>query len=104
MNTNLRPIERRVLAMRDEGQDVEEIADRIKRSPDHVERIIEWSSIPRSGPARHRSPRPIENRVLALREEGESHERIARRFRRTPDFIRRVEGLAHYTLALRLLP
>ena len=104
MNTNLRPIERRVLAMRDEGQDVEEIAGRIRRSPGHVERIIEWSTIPRSGPARHRSPRPIETRVLALQQSGESYERIATRFRRSPDFIRRVEGLAHYTLALRLLP
>jgi hypothetical protein len=100
---HLRPIERRILAMQDDGLDAAEIAARIRRSPDHVERIVAWTEIPRSGPPLRRSPRPIERRVLALRADGESHERIGERFRRSGGFIRRVEGLAHYVLALNLL-
>jgi DNA-binding CsgD family transcriptional regulator len=100
---HLRPIERRILAMRADGLGVAEIAGRLKRSPEHVERMIAWTEIPRSGPPPRRSPRPLERRVLALRSDGESHERIAERFLRSPGFIRRVEGLAHYTKALHLL-
>lgn len=103
MTEHLRPIERRILALRDQGQGVPEIARRIRRSPDHVERIIGWTRIPRSRPSPQRSPRPFESRVLALRSRGESHEQIAFRFNKSPGFIRRVDGLAHYTMALDLL-
>lgn len=100
---HLRPIERRVLAMRDQGLDHAEIGARIRRSPEHVERILRWSEIPRSGPPQRRSPRAIESRVLALRAAGETHEQIGQRFRRSPAFIRQVEGLAHYQLGVSLL-
>ena len=83
MNQHLRPIERRVLAMRDRGIEVTEIAHRIKRSPQHVERIIGWTQIPRSGPPYKPRPRPIEQRVLALRARGETYEEIGKRFHRT---------------------
>jgi len=88
--------------MRRDGITVEEIARRLKRSPQHIERIIVWTEIPRSDLPK-RQDRPFEQRVLKLRADGESHERIAERFRRSPGFIRRVEGLAHYSKAIRLL-
>ncbi len=100
---HLRPLERRVLAMRDEGVHIDEIAIRIDRSPAHVERVIEWTKIPRTGRQERRSPTAIERRVLALRAHGESHDEIGERFRRGPNYIRQVEGLAHYTQALELL-
>ena len=100
---HLRPIERRVLAMQDDGLGVEEIAGRLKRSPGHVERIISWTGIPRSGLPPRRSPRAMQRRVIAMRAEGESHERIAERFQRSPGFIRRVEGHAYYARARQLL-
>ena len=103
MREHLRPLERRVLAMRDEGIDIDEIGRRIRRTSRQVERIIGWTEIPRTGPPAKRSPRAIEQRILALRAQGESHEQIGARFRKSAGFIRRVEGLAHYTLGLRLL-
>jgi DNA-binding CsgD family transcriptional regulator len=99
----LRPIERRILRMRRDGVDIEEIAVRFRRSPQHVERIISWTEIPRSQSTSSRSFRPIERRVLALVADGESHARIAERFRKSPGFIRRVEGIAHYKMAKQLL-
>ena len=100
---HLRPVERRVLALRDEGQSLEEIAGRLRRSADHIGRVIEWTQIPRKGPAPRRSPSARQQRILALRSRGESYEEIANRFGRSSDFIRRSEGLAHYRMALRLL-
>lgn len=100
---HLRPIERRVLSMRDEGVGIDEIGRRIRKSPERVERIIAWTSIPRSNPPVRRSPSALERRVLALRSAGESHEEIGQRFRRGTRYIRQVEGLAHYRLGLELL-
>ena len=102
MTTHLRPLERRILAMRAAGLDPETIGRRLRRSGAQVERIIAWTEIPRSGPPR-RGTRAFDRRVLRLRAAGESHAEIADRFRRSPDFIRRVEGLAHFRLARDLL-
>ena len=103
MTQMLRPVERRVLMMRDEGVTLEEIARRIRRSPALVARIIQWTEIPRSGLPVKRKPRAIEQRVLALRAGGESYEQIGQRFNRSPRFIRQVEGLAHFQRGLELL-
>jgi hypothetical protein len=103
MFDHLRPVERRVLAMRAEGRSLEDIGVAFRRSPDHIGRIIEWSAIPRSGPAMNRKPRALENRVLSFRGSGVSHEEIGDRFNKTPAFIKRVEGLAHFRRALELL-
>ncbi len=65
--------------------------------------MISWTELPRSGPAPRRSARALEQRVLALRAEGESYEQIGGRFNRGARFIRQVEGLAHYRRALELL-
>lgn len=103
VSEHLRPIERRVLAMSAAGLDHREIAEKLNRSPRHVERVIGWSQIPRSRPPARRTPRAVERRVLDLRSEGESHDEIATRFKRSPRSIRQIEGLAHFRLALDLL-
>ncbi|HSM02324.1 MAG TPA: hypothetical protein VK960_07810 [Acidimicrobiia bacterium] len=103
MNDHLRPVERRVLAMRASGVSVDQIASAFKRSPGHIGRIIEWTSIPRSGPPPNRKPRALEDRILSLRGKGESHTAIAGRFKKTPGFIKQVEGLAHFRRAHELL-
>lgn len=99
----LRPIERRVLDMHSDGVVVDEIAARINKSPEFVERLIVWTEIPRNGDAADRDLRPVERRVLDLRADGESHAEIAIKFKKTERYIRQVEGLAHFKEGQRLL-
>ncbi|HJQ96509.1 MAG TPA: hypothetical protein VJ935_12485 [Acidimicrobiia bacterium] len=101
MTSNLRPVERRMLALRAEGIEVEEIARRFRRSPEHVERVLTWTQIPRvQEPDRPEGLRPIERRVLAMRGQGLSYDEIGRRFNRGPDHIRRVERYAGFRTEL----
>ena len=100
---HLRPIERRVLEMQQEGLVVDEIAARINRSPEFVERMIGWTEIPRNGSSTDRHLTPRQRRVLDLRAEGHSHSEIAEKFRRREAYIRQVEGLAHFKEGQRLL-
>lgn len=95
MTDDLRPIERRILALRDQGVETAEIARRFKRSEEFVERILAWTEIPRRRVPRHAGHSPVERRVLDLRAEGFSYDEIGMKFRRGPDHIRRVEGYAH---------
>lgn len=100
---HLRPMERRILAMRDEGVPIDEIGRRIRRSPQQVSRMIAWTEFPRLRPAGRNATWAIHNRVLAMRAAGETHEQIGARFRRSPRHIRQIEGLAHYRMGLDLL-
>ncbi len=103
MHDHLRPIERRVLSMHTEGVPVSEIGRRIRRSPEHVERMLAWTEFPRQRPPARTAAWAIHHRVLALRAAGESHEEIGRRFHRSARHIRQVEGMAHYRKGLELL-
>ena len=98
MNT-LRPIERRIAAMRSAGDSVEEIARRFKRTEDHVRRILAWIEIPRSRPPARRRPSALQSRVLALRDSGMSHDDIARRFGRGARWARQMEGMGRMVTA-----
>jgi len=95
MTDVLRPLERRILALRDQGVETAEIARRFKRSEAFVERVLAWTEIPRRKVPHHRGHSPLERRVLDLRAEGLSYDEIGLKFRRGPDHIRRVEGYAH---------
>ena len=92
-----RPVERVVRRLVESGVDSAEVACRLRRSPRSVKQILELST--RATAARPPDPppqvlRPIERRILAWRAQGASYVEIAARFRRSPDFIRRVEGIA----------
>jgi len=102
MTELLRPVERRILAMRDSGIAVNEIASRLRRTPTHIERMIEWTNVPRSGEP-YKFSRALESRVLALRDQSVDHDEIGRRFKRTPANIRQIEALAYYRKALDLI-
>lgn len=105
----LRPLERRVLALTESGLDPAEIARRFRRSPEFIGRVVGMARLPRQ-PAEAQDQaqgqadqplRPIERRVLAWRDGGATFDDIAARFRRSPEFIGRVVGLAEYKLSRR---
>jgi DNA-binding CsgD family transcriptional regulator len=98
----LRPVERRVLRWADHGLTDAEIAHRFRRSERWVEQVRSFCAIERHGTAARasggRGLRPLERRLLRWREQGADHEELSTRFRRSPEFLARVEGYAHYKL------
>jgi hypothetical protein len=100
--TALRPIERRVLRLDADGVDHAEIARRFRRSPEFIDRLIEMARLPRRPAGNDDAPlRPLERCILAWREQGAEYVDIGPRFRRSADFVQRVEYLAQYKLDLR---
>jgi DNA-binding CsgD family transcriptional regulator len=98
-NSSLRPVERRVLRLAADGVDDDEIGRRFKRSPEWAGRVRTLAEMPRG--SRHLQGdvlRPLERRILRWRAAGADHDALSPRFRRTPDFLRQVESLAHYKL------
>lgn len=96
----LRPVERCVLRMSEEGLPDAEIGRRLGRSPEHVRRVRALTAVPRSGaaPRRDHPLRPLERRVLRWRAHGTGYPTIAEMFRRSPEFVEFVEQMAHYKL------
>ena len=98
----MRPLERRVVRLLDEGVDVAEVARRFRRSPDMIRRLTVLAELPRpmgGGQAARRDVlRPLERRVMRWREGGADYAEIGRRFGRSAGFMERVEGLARYKL------
>ena len=100
-NPTVRPLERRVLRLMERGVETEEIARRFRRSPEMIRRISEWAGLPGREHGRVLQGdvlRPLERRVLRWRAQGLGYAEIAPRFRRSPDFVQRVERLAQYKL------
>lgn len=97
----LRPFERRLLRLADQGLDQGELARRFVCSPGHVDRVLDLARLPgRTGPQpRTEALNPLERRVLRWRREGADLDEVATRFRRSPRHIAQVERLAHYKLA-----
>jgi len=98
----LRPIERRVLRLADEGVSHAEIARRFGHSPEFIERVMDLARMPgRSTRYDTRRLRPVERRVLGWLDKGATHAEIAPLFRRSPEFIARIEQFAQYKLSSR---
>jgi DNA-binding CsgD family transcriptional regulator len=98
----LRPVERRVLRLADEGLDDAEIGRRFGRGEAwtaQVRRLAEVDRPPAAAPADDDPLRPLERRLLRWRADGVGHDDLAPRFRRSADFLARVEDYAHYKLA-----
>ena len=95
----LRPLERRVLRLAEDGVDDAEIGRRFRRSPEWAARVRVLAEVPHHGTGpRGDVLRPLERRILRWRAAGVGHDELSPRFRRSPDFLRRVESLAHYRL------
>ena len=101
----LRPLARRVTKLERDGMPIGEIAWRLRRSPGHIARVIEWSQLrrPDALPTRIADPvlRPIERRVLRARSEGVDRAETAARLRRSPQHIANIERYADAKLASR---
>lgn len=99
---HLRPFERTVLRLADAGMSTAEIAWRFRRSPGHIDRVLDLSRIPRqpspATPGGDGVLRPVERRVLRARENGLDRAEIAARMRRTPGHVARVEQYAAFKL------
>jgi len=96
---SLRPMERCVLRLTDEGVDEAEIGRRFHRSPAFVERIMGYTQLPRAASTKPASGlRPLERCILKLRANGTNHAEIGRRLRRSAGHVERVEQLANYKL------
>lgn len=97
----MRPVERRVLRWAEAGLDDVEIGRRFGRGERWVAQVRVLAGVPRSGraPVLSGGLRPIERRVLWWREQGSDHAELSGRFRRSPEFLARVEAFAHYKLA-----
>lgn len=96
----LRPVERRVLRWAELGLDDAEIARLFKRGTQWVAQVRQLAELPREGPTTQSDDRlrPLERRLLRWREQGADHEQLSPRFRRSPDFLARVESYANYKL------
>jgi DNA-binding CsgD family transcriptional regulator len=100
--SELRPIERRVLQLVDDGVDPAEIGHRFGRSPESIERLITLAELPGRAATPHTTTlRPLERCILAWRAKGASPAEIAPRLGRSADFVERVEGFAQHKLAAR---
>ena len=97
----LRPIERRVLHWADRGLDDAAIGARFKRGERWVAQVRRLARLEgrRPVPDDDDRLRPIERRVLRWRAEGIDHDELGPRFRRSPEFLARVEEYAAYKLA-----
>jgi hypothetical protein len=96
----LRPVERRIRSLVQRDVPVSDIAERFRRSPEFIERVIELSELStRTGPTSSSATlRPLERRILRWRDQGASPAEIGPRFHRSPGFVERVEHLARYKL------
>jgi hypothetical protein len=98
----LRPVERRVLRLADEGLDDAEIGRRFARGEAWVAQVRRLAEVDRPTTAPggdDETLRPLERRLLRWRAQGVDHDDLAPRFRRSPGFLARVEEYAHYKLA-----
>jgi hypothetical protein len=100
--TGLRPFERRVLRLAGDGMTTGEIAERFRRSPEFIGRVIDLTRLPgRAATDNAETLRPLERCILGWLDRGGAHADIAPRLRRSSEFVERVEGLARYKLSLR---
>ena len=92
----LRPKERVIKRLADNGMADTEIAWRFKSSPRHINHTLRLIEVPRSSSV-HGEPQsttPLERTVLKAREKGATHAEIGARLRRSPGFVARVEQWA----------
>lgn len=103
-----RPIARTVLRLHNDGMPISEIAWRLRRSPGHISRILDWTRLPRpkqtpqhiaTSPGSAPVLRPLERTVMHARQAGIDRTETAARLRRSPQHIAKIETYADAKLA-----
>ena len=103
--TRLRPIERRIIELARSGVADIDIAQRFRRTPGYVRRVIALADVPRQEMERAIDElRPIERVVLNWIEGGGRPADIASRLRKTPTYVLQVERLARRRLVGLVVP
>jgi hypothetical protein len=102
--TRLRPIERRMVELARAGVAEVDIAQRFRRTPGYVRRVLALAEVPRQAVEQTVEKaiddlRPVERVVLSWIDGGGRHADIAARLRRTPTYVLQVERLARRKLA-----
>ena len=101
----MRPLTRTVTKLQRNGMPIGEIAWRLRRSPGHIARVLQWSQLHRPEfiprPATGEVLRPIERRVLHARSEGVDRAETAARLRRSPQHVANIERYVDAKLANR---
>jgi len=96
----LRPIERVVMRLHDEGCSLADIGKKVGKKPGTVTRILRMTEYKQDGlpdqSASDHPLRPVERVVLRLREQGETYSQIGNRLARSGLRIKFIEGLAEF--------
>jgi DNA-binding CsgD family transcriptional regulator len=96
----LRPIERVVMRLHDEGCSLADIGKKVGKKPGTVTRILRMAEYKQDGlpdrTAGDHTLRPVERVVLKLRDQGETYSQIGNRLARSGRRIQFIEGLAEF--------
>jgi DNA-binding CsgD family transcriptional regulator len=99
---DLRPIERVVMRLRDEGATPAEIGKRVRKKPGTVNRIVKMAGYREDGLSQRTisdSPlRPVERVVMRLRGDGETYSQIGNRLALSGRRVQLIERLAEFKL------
>ena len=99
-DVRLRPIERVVMRLHDEGCSLADIGKKVGKKPGTVTRILRMTEYKQDGlpdqSASDHPLRPVERVVLRLREQGETYSQIGNRLARSGLRIKFIEGLAEF--------
>ena len=96
----LRPIERVVMRLHNEGCSLADIGKKVRKKPGTVTRIMRMTEYKQDGlPEQAASDhllRPVERVVLRLREQGETYGQIGNRLAHSGQRIQFIESLAEF--------
>ncbi len=96
----MRPIERVVMRLQDEGCSLADIGKKVGKKPGTVTRIIRMAEYKRDGlpdqAVTENALRPVERVVLRLRNNGETYSQIGNRLARSGRRIQFIESLAEF--------
>jgi DNA-binding CsgD family transcriptional regulator len=98
----MRPIERVVMRLREEGASRAEIGKRVGKKPGTVNRIVKMAGYREDGMS-PRTPsdnplRPVERVVMRLRGDGETYSQIGNRLALSGRRVQLIERLAEFKL------